>query len=181
MSARWIEGLFRSSGGMRWGAVLGASILVGVLVSCGPLDLRQSVQQGNCRGGPARPLAVREVIHAFRANGFTVSPLTKHDLCDRSIAYVVTNANYELPSDVYKRIEETQGALTCWVSPASLYGAKPLTNLHAPAYSPMYHGRKAELSFENLKCVLHASNSHPDQQVARFVHAARQLGRRKQR
>jgi hypothetical protein len=104
-----------------------------------------------------------------------VSAFTADDLCDDSLAYVITNARYSAAPDVYAHIQETQGVVNCRLSPMPLFGEKPETNLHAPAYSPLCHARKAEFFFQNLECVLYAGDSHAEEQVARFADAARQI------
>jgi hypothetical protein len=77
----------------------------------------------------------------------------------------------------YVRIQDTEGTIDCLLSKRSIYAGKPQTDLHAPAYSPIYHGRKAEFSFANVDCVLHAGDAKADEQVARFALAVSELVR----
>jgi hypothetical protein len=119
------------------------------------------------------------VVAVFRRNGFPVHATTKFADCQLGgTAYVITNAAYEIDPGTYAEIQDTEGTINCSLARMSIYVGKPQIDLHAPEHSPLYHGRKAEFSFENLDCVLHAGDVKANEQVTRFARAVRQLVRR---
>jgi hypothetical protein len=142
-------------------------------------DVTPVVEPGagsSCRGGAARPIPVRRVVAAFRRNGFSVYATTKSLGCEFSDkAYVVTNADYDIDPDKYQRIQNTEGTINCSLSTSSIYPGKPQLDLHAPAYSPIFHGRKADFSFANLDCVLYAGDARANEQVGRFARVVKEL------
>jgi hypothetical protein len=137
--------------------------------------------QSNCHGGVGRPLQPRAVLAVFRHHGFSVKATTNESDCllaePSATAYVVTNTPEGLPPDEFNRIQDSEGSLYCEVSQTPSYGPWLQKNLHAPANSPIYNGRKAEASFSNVHCLLYAGDARQAEQVKRFDRAVTELAR----
>jgi hypothetical protein len=150
----------------------------GIETTGSPLSILKGA--GICRGGASRPLKTRTVVATFRRYGFLVKATRNKSDCllaAPGTAYAVTNASFDLAPDESNRINEAQGTLNCTVGQMPLFRRRLQKDLHAPANSPIFHGRKAEAFFSNLNCLLYAGDARQEEQVMRFDRAVTELAR----
>jgi hypothetical protein len=153
-------------------AILAASVLL--LAACGPVDIDAS--KGSCAGGRARPIAPSLVIAALKTQGFHASSSTTSDLCgafDPSVrgaevaAYEVSTAQ-----------EHGQPWVSCILRRGPLWGHELRKDLDAAPDSPIFSGRKAEVSFENVECSIYPSDDdRADAEIRRFSAAIDAIAR----
>lgn len=126
-----------------------------------------------CRG-VAKPVSVAAAREALRDAGFSVERVTvrrcRGDTRREDILAELSNEN------MGDRIEEEQGSVTCAIYRGPIYNGFN-RDLHEPAASPIFTGRKASWWFANVECDIYPSERNPDEQVAKLNSAMETLAR----
>lgn len=117
------------------------------------------VEDGPCRDELGKPLKARDVVTAFRAEGFSVSSLDMSFYCEPSHSdgetAIADVSNQEGPVD---GADEREGWATCHVYRDG--GAPPYrldADLEVGPDSPIFSGTKAQFSLANVNCSLYPS------------------------
>lgn len=150
---------------------------VGVSVDTEDLDAPCNDQLG-------RPLKARDVVAAFRAEGFTMRSLPESFYCntanfdransDRIIADVSNQRSVTMDEDVVDR----EGWATCDVSVGSPdFSTELFVDLNRGPDSPIFSGTKAVFSVANVDCKLYPHGDRSEEQIARAHAAMKRLAR----
>jgi hypothetical protein len=138
-------------------------------------------QQSACTGTPT-PVSIERVERVLLDAGFSVRRLPEGAVCDQPLTSPREDILAELSNEragEFEEVVEGEGLVTCWISRGPTYPNEQVhKNLDEPAYSPVFHGRKASWWFSNVECTLVASDSHPDEQIARADEAMERLAHR---
>jgi hypothetical protein len=127
-----------------------------------------------CSGEPG-PISVDDVIRVLTEAGFSVFD-EGVAICDgltprQDILGGVTNEG----SGAYEEVQQREGIVTCTLFRGSVGPSELEKNLHEPAYSPVFVGRKAKFRLKNMSCLMYAGDEHQDAQVAKLDGAMTRL------
>jgi hypothetical protein len=137
-------------------------------------------QSGQACVGVGKPIIAQAVLRTLRRAGYSMTRSRLGSWCRGyspkydTIAFLSNDPNDQYP----QAIQNTQGLLDCEVRRGPIYSAFR-ADLHEAPNSPIYSGRKAAWSFDNVDCEVYAGDTHPDQQVARIDRVMRSLASRK--
>jgi hypothetical protein len=168
---------------MRWVAALVSTVLTATLVS-GCMGLGLPDDDGaspRCPGGRTQPLAIADVARTLKHHGFSVGRDDGSALCSaQQVAAVLTNIHFDGPHEnisAHDEISEREGHVSCAVERRNVSGTKLRTDLHAPAASPIFSGRKARFWLANIDCVIYPEGPTTERNVKRLELAMKQLER----
>ncbi len=116
----------------------------------------------------AHGFSVRASTKSADCEGFDVSSMRRDEIPVIAVSNDLTGSG----SDASNR----EGWMSCLLRRGPLWGSKPRIDLNAPPNSPIFSGRKAEFSYQNVECSLYPSDDeHADAQIARANGAFRAL------
>jgi hypothetical protein len=134
-----------------------------------------------CPERRTQPLAIAEVARTLRGQGFSVARDEGSALCSApQVAAVLTNIHFDGPNEnisVHDEISERQGHVSCAVERRSAWGTKLHKDLHAPAASPIFSGRKARFWLANVDCTIYPEGPTTEFNVRRLESAMKRLER----
>jgi hypothetical protein len=131
------------------------------------------VPEKDCARVKTQPVTLARVLVVLRNEGFKSRARGFCRANAPSLAYEITNG----PTDPvgYERTQSEVGIVDCSLYKRRVFSAHLKTELREPAYSPLFHGRKAHFWFRNVECVLYAGDKLQDRQVAHLAAAMHEL------
>jgi hypothetical protein len=168
---------------MRWsGAVVPAALAATLVSGCMGLGLPDDDRASpTCPGGRTHPFAIADVARTLREQKFSVARDEGSALCSApQVAAVLTNIHFDGPNENisnHDEISKREGHVSCAVERRSARGAKLRKDLHAPAASPIFSGRKARFWLANVDCVIYPEGRQTESNIRRLEVAMKQLAR----